>query len=89
MKQPSDHNNNPLHHILIKKVKPQHPIYQNKMLLPEDDVYTTHDKDKQFFYWASDGGIIPLHEDPDMEAELESRIALKRHLKETNCEIDN
>ena len=64
------------------KLKKDHYIYKtNKLLVATDVVYQTETTlGKTLFFWVHGDGVIPLHSKPDLETEIDYRIALKIHV---------
>lgn len=64
------------------KLNPNHYIYKtNKLLVATDLVYQTETTlGKPLFFWVHGDGVIPLHTKPDLETEIDYRIALKIHV---------
>lgn len=64
------------------KLNPDHYIYKtNKLLVATDVVYQTETTlGKALFFWVHGEGVIPLHTKPDLETEIDYRIALKIHV---------
>ena len=64
------------------KLTPDHYIYKtNKLLVATDVVYQTETTlGKTLFFWVHGDGVIPLHSKPDLETEIDYRIALKIHV---------
>ena len=64
------------------KLNPDHYIYKtNKLLAATDIVYETETTlGKKLFFWVHGDGVIPIHTKPDLETEIDYRIALKIHV---------